>query len=211
MSGVGRSLPLWMIPMLIGSPPRSLPAQDSVPQDSTPFRRGQWALQFGAGASLASVGALKFTSPTRAWLLDFQVTAGHSHSTSQLSPDTVSNEFSSHAVITARAGRRFYEVRRRAVAGYQTLGVLAGFTHSCSGTSGFFAVGGFCSNGWTAGAFGELGGAYLLTSHLSIGGAAAASFSYSRSWIRASAQRKQTTWSYEFSSPGFSFTTTIYF
>jgi hypothetical protein len=197
--------------MLIGSPQRSLLAQDSVPRDSTPFRRGQWALQFGAGANLASLGALRFTSPTRAWLLDLQVTAGHSHTTTQFSPDTVSDEFSSHAVITARAGRRFYEVRHRAVAGYQTLGVLAGFTHSCSGTSGFQAVGGFCANGWTAGAFGELGGAYLLTSHLSVGGAAAASFSYSRSWFRASAQSKQTRWSYELSSPGFSFTTTIYF
>lgn len=197
--------------MLIGSPPRSLLAQDSVPRDSTPFRGGQLALQFGAGASLASVGALKFTSPTRAWLLDFQLTAGHSHSTAQFSPDTVSEEFSSHASITARAGRRFYEVRHRAVAGYQTLGVLAGFTHSCSGTSGFQAVGGFCANGWTAGAFGELGGAYLLTSHLSIGGGAAASFSYSRTWIRSSRPPKETTWSYGISFQGFSFTTTIYF
>jgi hypothetical protein len=200
-----------MIPMLIGSPPRSLPAQDSVPRDSTPFRRGQWALQFGAGASLASVGAVKFTSPTRAWLLDLQLTAEHSHATAQFSPDTVSDEFSSHASVTARAGRRFYEVRHRAVAGYQTLGVLAGFTHSCSGTSGFRAVGGYCANGWTAGAFGELGGVYLLTPHLSIGGGAAASFSYSRSWTRSSAQPKVTFWSYGFLLQGFSFTTTIYF
>jgi hypothetical protein len=200
-----------MIPMLIGSPPRSLPAQDSVPRDSTPFRRGQWALQFGAGASLASVGALKFTTPTRAWLLDLQLTAGHSHSTTRFSSDTVADEFFSHAQLTARVGRRFYEVRHREVAGYQTLGVLAGFTHLCSGTSGFQAGGGFCANGWTAGAFGELGGAYLLTSHLSIGGGGAASFSYSRTWTRSSAQPKQTTWSYEFSFQGFSFTTTIYF
>ena len=205
-----KSVPLWMIPMLIGSASRSLLAQDSVPRDSTPFRRGQWALQFGAGASLASVGGLKFTSPTRAWLLDLQLTAGHSHSTIQFSPDTVSEQFSSHAGITARAGRRFYEVRHRAVAGYQTLGVLAGFTHSCSGTSGFRAVGGYCANGWTAGAFGELGGAYLLTSHLSIGGGAAASFSYSRSWLRSSGQPKERFWSYDFSFQGFSFITTIY-
>ncbi len=197
--------------MLIGSASRSLLAQDSVPRDSTPFRRGQWALQFGAGASLASVGALKFTSPTRAWLLDLQLSAGHSHSTAEFSPDTVSEQFSSRASVTARAGRRFYEVRHRAVAGYQTLGVLAGFMHDCSGSSGFQGSGGGCLNGWTAGAFGELGGAYLLTSHLSIGGGAAASFSYARTWIHSSRGPKQTAWSYGFSFQGFSFTTTIYF
>src|SRR5437764_1731281 len=54
-------------------------AQDSVP-DTTPFHAHQWAAQFGGGAGFASLGALRFTAPTRAWLVDFRFTGGHSHS-----------------------------------------------------------------------------------------------------------------------------------
>ncbi len=53
-------------------------AQDSPP-DTIPFHRHQWAAQFAGGTSFASLGVLRFTAPTRAWLLDFRFTGGHSH------------------------------------------------------------------------------------------------------------------------------------
>ena len=49
-----------------------------VTPDTTPFHRGQWAAQFGAGTSFASLGFVKFTTPTRAWVLDFHL-SGATH------------------------------------------------------------------------------------------------------------------------------------
>src|SRR2546422_7796436 len=62
-------LPVW---------PAHASAQDSAP-DTIPFHRHQWAAQFAGGTSFASLGVLRFTAPTRAWLLDFRFTGGHSH------------------------------------------------------------------------------------------------------------------------------------
>ncbi|HMG19514.1 MAG TPA: hypothetical protein VK573_12370, partial [Gemmatimonadales bacterium] len=56
--------------------PGTLIAQDSVPvSDSPPFHRGQWAVQFGGGVNLFSLGVLRFTSPKSAWLLDVDASA----------------------------------------------------------------------------------------------------------------------------------------
>src|SRR5258705_13287062 len=49
--------------------PLCLAAQES------PFHGGQWAMQFGGGSSLFSLGVLKFTSPRSAWLLDLATSA----------------------------------------------------------------------------------------------------------------------------------------
>ncbi len=40
--------------------------------DSLPFRAGQWAAEFTT-ANFSLVGALRFTSPSNAWLIDVQV------------------------------------------------------------------------------------------------------------------------------------------
>src|SRR5712691_558061 len=59
-------------------------AQDSPP-DTIPFHRHQWAAQFAGGTSFASLGVLRFTAPTRAWLLDFRFTGGSTRTTRTMS------------------------------------------------------------------------------------------------------------------------------
>src|SRR5205823_15052168 len=88
-----------------------------------------------------------------------------------------------------------------------TLGVLGGFHHACQAQK---PAPGFCDNGWNAGAFGELGGAYLITPRFSIGGIASVAFSYTRSETRGSAGSGKS-WAYHGSVPGLSFAATVYF
>src|SRR6266571_5084753 len=135
-------------------------AQDAT-TDTIPFRRHQWAAQFAGGTSFASLGVLRFTAPTRAWLLDFRFTGGYAHACSAFTAPTVSG-------------------------------------HSCS-------------NGWTAGAFGELGGAYLITHSFSIGGTATVAFSYERTTQRSSSGAVAKGWAYSGSIQGLSFAATVYF
>ncbi len=183
--------------------------EPAPPPDTTSFRSGQWAMQFGGGFNLATLGLLKFTEPARAWLVDLAVDGGHDHSTIHItSPtDTTLSSYSSHANITLRLGRRFYRARSGRVVSFQTLGVLGGFRHS-AGSSSF--GGGGSTNGWSAGAFGEIGAAVLVASKLSVGGTAGASFTYARSVSRSSTGR-QVIWSYQGNAPAMRFVTTIYF
>lgn len=149
-------------------------AQES-PSDSLPFHQHQWAAQFGGGTSFAGLGFLRFTAPRRAWLLDFHFTGGHSHDY-QYANDTLTGQgLTSNATVDARIGRRFYQSRGRSIESFQTVGALGGFAHSCLEVTP--PTVGSCANGWTAGVFGEVGAAYLITRRFSIGGAATMAFS----------------------------------
>ncbi len=184
-------------------------AQDSVP-DTTPFHAHQWAAQFGGGAGFASLGALRFTAPTRAWLVDFRFTGGHSHSRHYVQDTLVGDGYTSNANLDVRVGRRFYQGRGKSVVSFQTIGVLGGYAHACSVIEQP-AVGGSCANGWTAGAYGELGGAYLITRRFSIGGTATVAFSYQRTTGRASGGQLDKRWSYSGSIEGLALAATVYF
>ncbi len=188
--------------------PAAAAAQDSTTVDTTPFRSGQWAALFSGGLAIASLGVMRFTAPTRAWLLDFSFSGGHSHGNSRLNDSLVTDGFSSNADVNARVGRRFYQARGKSVASFQTLGVLGGFHHACGGQT---AGPGVCANGWHAGAFGELGGAYLITQRFSIGGTASVAFSYSRSTARGSGGSTNKYSAYDGSVQGLSFAATVYF
>jgi hypothetical protein len=205
---ISRSLSLPVALALFG-PGRALTAQQIAPSDTTPFRRGQWALQFAVGANFGSLGALKFTSPRSAWLLDFQFNGNHSHARFPVAPDSVVEQFSSTAQLTTRVGKRVLQAHHM-VASYETVGILGGFAHDCSGGTAY-PLGSFCSNGWTAGAFGEVGAIYLLTPHLSLGGAFGVSFAYARTKHTAPGQPAATTWSYRASLGTLSLTATLYF
>jgi len=187
--------------------PAATAAQDSTRADTTPFHSGQWAALFSGGLSIASLGFMRFTAPTRAWLLDFRFSGGHSHGTSRLNDSLVTDGFSSNADVNGRVGRRFYQARGKSVASFQTLGVLGGFHHACGGQT---SAPGSCANGWDAGAFGELGGAYLITPRFSIGGTASVAFSYTRSATRGSGGSVRS-WAYHGSVQGLSFAATVYF
>ena len=94
---------------------------------------------------------------------------------------------------------------------FQTAGVLAGFDHGCQKSTRPSGSLGSCANGWTAGAFGDLGGAYLITPRFSIGGAATVAFSYHRSTAQASGGQVVKGWAYSGSVQGLSFAATVYF
>jgi hypothetical protein len=205
-----------LVSLVLLAAPVALTAQESPIADSTSFRRGQWAAQFGGGLSLATLGVLRFTSPRSAWVFDVQLSGGHSHSTvtaPTVNGDTTRESFASDARIALRVGRRFYRDARNGgpVAPFVGIGVLGGFTHSASGDYS----GGFESDGWTAGTFGELGGTYRVTDHLSLGAGAEVGITYGRSKARSvspfSPPSRASRWNYAVSAPNLRFIATLFF
>jgi hypothetical protein len=178
--------------------------------DTVPFRAPQWAAQFAGGVTFPSLGVLRFTAPSHAWLLDFHFSGGHSHDRAYANDTLLADGYTSNASVDARIGRRFYQGRGKSVVSFQTVGALGGFTHDCSASTEPFA-GSSCANGWTAGAFGELGAAYLVTRRFSIGGAATVLFSYQRATRKASGGVVARGWAYRGSVQGLSFAATVYF
>jgi hypothetical protein len=139
--------------------------QDSSIPDSSPFRRGQWAAQFGAGSSTASFGFLKFRSPRRALVLDFRINGGHGESLVTDSSGTRFSSLFSRATVDIRLGVRQHRLGRRVIPFY-SLGILGGFSHLTSVAAGFSGVD---DNGWSAGVFGDVGAAYMITPNLALG------------------------------------------
>jgi len=185
-------------------------AQGAAP-DTIPFHRHQWAAQFAGGTSFASLGVLRFAAPTRAWLLDFRFTGGHSHDRQYVNDTLVGEGYTSNANIDARIGRRFYQGRGKSVVSFQTVGLLGGYVHACAAFRQPPVSGTSCSNGWTAGAYGDLGGAYLITRHFSVGGTATVAFSYQRSTAKGSGGAVDKRWAYSGSIQGLSLAATVYF
>ncbi len=185
--------------------------QNVVAPDTLPFRRGQWAMQFGGGFSIATLGVLGFTSPKRAWLIDAALGGGHEHTTIHVtSPtDTVLSSFESNASISLRLGRRFYQGPGQKIVSFQTLGFLGGFSHNRESPS--FGGASAEMNGWSAGLFGEMGAAFFVASKLSLGGTATATLTYTRSKTQSSTGDRSIAWSYQGSAPGIRFVATIYF
>lgn len=203
----------WCLALLCPLLVQDASSQDSARTDTTPFRRGQWAAQFGGGFSFATLGLLRFTSTRSAWLLDARLSGGHSNNKATLvtpAGDTTITAFSSDAAVSARIGRRLYRPRDGRVASFLSVGVLGGFSHSADGQGANAAE----SNGWNAGAFGENGGAYFITDRLTIGATADLSFVYSRATSESAgggSGAKTVRWSYGASTPNLRFTATLYF
>jgi len=185
--------------------------QDSTAKgNATPFHKGQWAAQFQAGTSFGSLGFIRFRSATHALVLDLRLSGGHSEILTTDSTGT--NRFGglgSNASIQARFGWRRYagDGSGTKVVSHYSLGVLAGFSHSVGRGLG----GGSHLNGWTAGAFGDVGGTYLLTPRFGIGALAMAALSYDNSLGKSSSGAKSRTWSIGGSAVGASLVATLFF
>lgn len=189
--------------------PALLSGQESTASDSTPFRAGQWAAQFGVSSGYASLGVLKFTAPTRAWLLDVRLSGGHENREFRsTSPDTTIKQWESDASVTLRLGRRFYASARDHVVGLYSIGASGGFAHSAGGQG---QGSGGETNGWNVGVFFELGGSYLVTRRLSLGALGSASLSYSRFVSRASTGARNESRRYGGSLNAVSLVATVYF
>jgi len=182
----------------------------SVKSNATPFHKGQWAAQFQAGSVFNSLGFIKFRSPTRALVLDVGIGGAH---TEDLATDSSgANRFralNSNAFIRVRFGWRRYrgDGAGAKVVSHYSLGVLAGFSHNASA----FPTRSQQSNGWMAGAFGDIGGTYLVTSKFGIGAMATASLSYQNIVSKESSGTRSRDWLLGGSALNASLIATLYF
>ena len=185
--------------------------QDSTANsNATPFRKGQWAAQFQAGTGFSSLGFVKFRSPTRALVLDLRLGGAHSEElTTDSSGASRFSGLNSNAFKQVRFGWRRYsgDGATAKVVSHYSFGVLAGFNHYASGNP----TGSSQTNGWTAGAFADVGGTYLITSRFGIGALATASLSYQNSLGKTSAGGRYRDWSIGGSAASASLVATLYF
>jgi hypothetical protein len=166
---------------LAGFAPSQVSAQDpglpnageaTVRRDSLPFRAGQWGAEFAVENGTLGLGVLRFRSPRRAWLLDGAVTAHWSDFKSSIGDRTGTDVF-----VRVRVGPRKYRPVRTGIAGYVGMGL--------TGAYGWHGGDADRTHAWDAGVFGELGAAYFVTPHLSLGGRVDAFARYGEFRLRA--------------------------
>ena len=191
--------------------PVSVFAQDStVRVNATPFRKGQWAAQFQAGTAFGSLGFIKFRSPTRALVLDVRIGGQHSEElTRDSSGASQFGHLTSNAFAQLRFGWRRYsgDDRTAKVVSHYSLGLVAGFTHFVFRDPTDSRQ----TNAWAAGAFGEVGGTYLLTPKFGIGALATATLSYQDGVTKDSISGRSRDWTIGGSAMNASLVATVYF
>jgi hypothetical protein len=191
--------------------PVSVSGQDStVKRDATPFHKGQWAAQFQAGFAFGTLGFIKFRSPTHALVLDLRIGGAHREDLGKDSTGASQVDvLSSTASVQARFGWRRYagDGNRTKVVSHYSFGMLAGFGHSVYALR---QTGHSQSNGWTVGAFGDLGGTYLLTPKFGVGALATAELGYGNSVSKISGSKSRE-WSIGGSAMGASLVATLFF
>ena len=159
--------------------------QDTTAATSTPhFRRGQWVAHFDL-SSFTTIGAARFSSPTRAIVLQLDLFARHAEA---LDSSFVGK--TSAANVTARIGWRAYRTGLGRVTPYFTFGPALTFQHSYSATSS----GGTQANGWGLGFFADLGALYHVAEWLALGASGDASLGYSRTVYSSSSGDEATQW-----------------
>ncbi len=196
----------------LGLLPVTVFGQDSTAKgNTTPFHKGQWAAQFQAGTAFSSLGFIKFRSPTHALVLDLRISGAHRE---DLGKDSTGasrlDVLSSGASVQARFGWRRYagDGNRTKVVSHYSFGMLAGFGHSVYAVR---QAGHSQLNGWTVGAFGDLGGTYLLTPKFGVGALATAELTYGNSVLKTSSGGRSRMWSIGGSAASASLVATIYF
>lgn len=158
--GYVASLTTFLIVALVA--PSGLTAQP-LPGETLPFRKGQWAAQFWFFGD-AGIGALRFRSPSSAWVVNGSLQAGGDHSTDRRT---------TRASASVRAGLRSYRTVVPRIARYHGGGIIADYSHyeseyESDQTEAISRAGG-------GGLYGELGAEYLITRHLSLGANTSAS------------------------------------
>lgn len=128
----------------------------------SPFHARQWAAEFLASSNTDNLGILRFHSPTKAWLLNVGtsiITGTVTFNGQKLDESTKAYEI--------RFGHRWYHVAQDNVVAFGSLGALVNYSDQKQEV----AVGQPPRSTRLAafGGFGELGGNYLVTPHLSLG------------------------------------------
>jgi hypothetical protein len=134
-------------------------AQQPTRSDSMP-QRGQWGAEVVVAPSSTGASAVRFQSPTFAWLLGAGLSANRTSTKTDDSEIGGTELTTSSLTVSARFGVRWYRHsdtgKLRPVIGAGALGQLTrvqGITPARTG-----------------GAYGELGAFYFVTPHLSLGG-----------------------------------------
>ena len=141
----------------------SLHAQ-SAP-DSIAFHPGEWGVQAISMYGVSEAGALRFATPTRAWVLDGGISyQRHTASGSQVSPSA-----DTFVGFTASLGSRWYHAPARLIR-FAGAGITGGYTYASYATSSQR------TDLWSAGAYGEAGATYMFTPHLGVGSRAVLTF-----------------------------------
>lgn len=120
------------------------------------FRSGQWGADFQVLGGFTGAGAIKFTSPTRAWILDLGSQVLHASSN-----QPTGNTSGTSINLSVKAGRRMYGTITHRVVPWTAIGVIASYEWLRSTTDTTTGVG--------AGVFGSLGATWLITPHLGVG------------------------------------------
>jgi hypothetical protein len=126
------------------------------------FHRGQWGAEFSIATGFAGVGALRFTSPTHAWLIDFGATYDHT---------STSGIRESRTTASLDLGTRAYHALRRRLYRLTTFGVSLNYRRSPASP-------GTTTETFGGGLFADLGATWLVTPELGIGARWRAAISY---------------------------------
>jgi hypothetical protein len=154
-----RQLPFQLVcACVLAAPGRSLIAQ-TIPDTSTAsFHRGEWGVGFILRSNVTDAGVLRFSTPTRAWVLDGSASLDRQ---SQSGPVTDQTERSTF--VSGQFGPRWYHPVTGHATRFLGFGVSGLYAHTeFSGTSSQGTL-------WSLGAYGEVGMQYMLTRYLGLG------------------------------------------
>jgi hypothetical protein len=164
--------------------------QPPTEADSLPFRRGQWGAEFSVDDGTFGIGVLRFRSAQTAWLLDGSVAAEWSEAEYPGDSSRTGRTF----FVNVRSGPRWYRPLAASAAGYFGVGLTGSYAWMEREDTSWWEM-------WGAGVFGELGAAYFVTRHLSLGArvAVGAAYSVSRQAYSQLGEVSDHTWSLEVS------------
>lgn len=133
--------------------PAALSAQAT---ERSSFHARQWGADFVVGSGFVGVGAIRFTAPDRALVLDL---TGDVATSASNGGGARGNSNSA----TLSVGMRPYRGLAPSVELYHTLGLEASYSHD------YAAAGPVTNNNWGAGVFGDLGAGWMVSPHLMLG------------------------------------------
>ena len=155
-----RHPPLILAGFALVAATHSLHAQASADTITASYRPGEWGVGFILGNAVTEGGVLRFSTPTRAWVLDGSASIDRQ---SQSSSTVFGDQTSKSWYLSGQFGPRWYHAMSGHVARYLGLGASAAYGHADFSTSSSHAT------IWSLGAYGELGMQYMFTRYLGLG------------------------------------------
>ena len=138
---------------------REVAAQKIADTTTASFRPGEWGIGFILRDNFTAAGILRFSTPTRAWVLDGTASLKRQSQSSSVSGDETARSID----LSAQLGPRWYHAMNGHAASYLGLGASSGY-----GRSDFPSMSSHATN-WSVGAYGEAGMQYLITRYLGLG------------------------------------------